>query len=88
MPCIRNTEKLKLGTKLSFLKKQIIFFWAVGLFALLQKGLILFQNTTPARAHFIKPNFGPFFVENIYVFRRHTKFRIQKSKKRRHAAEA
>ena len=63
---VEISEKLQLGTKLSFFKKQIIFFWALGLFTLLPKELILFQNTTPQEPILYIQNLAPFSWKTPY----------------------
>ena len=63
---VEISEKIQLGTKLSFFKKQIIFFWVLGLFALLPKELILFQNTTPQEPILFFQNLAPFSWKTPY----------------------
>ena len=60
--------KFQLGTKLSFFQKINHFLLGLGVVCTFAKGINFISKHHPARAHFIFPKFGPFFVENAISF--------------------
>ena len=59
-----NFRKTSTWYKIKFFQKTNHFLLGLGVVCTFAKGINFISKHHPARAHFIYPKFGPFFVEN------------------------